>query len=107
MTRTALEAYCLTFPDAQRTTWPRTSDIAFFRHSASGRWFGFTVALEGKDCVILKNKPDYNDFLCRTFTAVRPGWHMNKQHWITVELAGDVPDETLQSLVAESHSLTR
>lgn len=37
---------------------------------------------------------------------VRPGWHMNRDHWISVALMGDVPEEVLCRLTRDSHALT-
>jgi predicted DNA-binding protein (MmcQ/YjbR family) len=39
------------------------------------------------------------------FPAVRPGYHMNKQHWNTVEVDGTISDEMLKKLVDESYQL--
>ena len=40
------------------------------------------------------------------FKGVRPGWHINKDHWISVDLMGDVPEEVLCRLTRDSHALT-
>lgn len=34
-----------------------------------------------------------------------PGWHMNKQHWYTVILDEQIPDEKLYQLLADSYEL--
>ena len=41
-----------------------------------------------------------------TYPAVRPGYHMNKQHWITVILDGSMTDEEVLPLIADSWALT-
>ena len=40
------------------------------------------------------------------YQDVLPGWHMNKTHWNTVRLDGDVPDEELREMIGHSHELT-
>ena len=40
------------------------------------------------------------------FKGVRPGWHINKDHWISVDLMGDVPEEVFCRLTRDSHALT-
>ena len=37
---------------------------------------------------------------------MRPGYHMNKQHWITVILDGSMTDEEVLPLIADSWALT-
>jgi predicted DNA-binding protein (MmcQ/YjbR family) len=39
------------------------------------------------------------------YPAVRPGYHLNKRHWNTVELDGSVPDDELAELVDHSWEL--
>lgn len=36
--------------------------------------------------------------------GVTPGYHMNKRHWVTVDLA-IVPDDHVRELVTESHAI--
>ena len=37
--------------------------------------------------------------------AIRPGYHMNKRHWVTVTLDGSVPAQLLVELVEDSYDL--
>jgi predicted DNA-binding protein (MmcQ/YjbR family) len=37
--------------------------------------------------------------------AVRPGYHMNKKHWNTVDLRAGLPAETMARMVEESYRL--
>ncbi|GAA3593508.1 MmcQ/YjbR family DNA-binding protein [Klugiella xanthotipulae] len=53
----------------------------------------------------LKGPPVMNDLIRRDFAAIRPGYHMNKRHWNTVALDGEVPDALLEELVAQSYEL--
>ncbi|MCW8921281.1 MAG: MmcQ/YjbR family DNA-binding protein [Sedimenticola sp.] len=34
-----------------------------------------------------------------------PGYYMNKKHWITISLGGDLPDAILTELTAKSYAL--
>jgi predicted DNA-binding protein (MmcQ/YjbR family) len=38
-------------------------------------------------------------------SAVRPGYHLNKQHWNTVTVDGSMPDQMLEDLVEDSYDL--
>ena len=55
--------------------------------------------------VNLKCDPEYALDLRERFSAVRPGYHMNKRHWITVDVNGDVSDELLLQLTKHSYEL--
>ncbi|QIM18972.1 MmcQ/YjbR family DNA-binding protein [Leucobacter coleopterorum] len=46
-----------------------------------------------------------NELLVRDFAAIHPGYHMNKQHWITITLDGSVEVSLLEELIAESYEL--
>ena len=54
----------------------------------------------------LKCDPLLGYGLRQTHADILPAWHMNKQHWITVRLEGDVPEELLGTLIRMSYDLT-
>ena len=53
----------------------------------------------------LKCDPERALDLRETYEDVRPGYHMNKRHWNTVGLRGDVPSDTVRQLVDHSYDL--
>lgn len=61
--------------------------------------------LEGDLKLSLKNTPSKNIELRELFQSVQPGYHMNKQHWNTVEINGSIPDELIRSMIDESYEL--
>ncbi len=70
----------------------------------AGKMFCLTD-LEGDLSVNLKNNPEKNIELRERYPAVNPGYHMNKQHWNTVELDGSIPENILKQLIDESYEL--
>jgi len=62
---------------------------------------------ERKLCVNLKCDPFEANFLRQAFEDVIPGWHMNKTHWNTVKLGGDVPEEELKRQIGKSYDLIK
>ena len=92
-------------------------DTTVLRHGETGKWFGIVmkvprakVGLSGEDAteiLNLKCDPMLSYGLRQTHPDILPAWHMNKQHWISVRLEGDVPEDVLQSLVEMSYDLTR
>ena len=53
----------------------------------------------------LKCDPERAVELRETYADVAPGYHMNKTHWNTVGLRGDVPNEILRQLAEHSYAL--
>lgn len=53
----------------------------------------------------LKCDPDRAIELRERYQDIRPGYHMNKKHWNTVALAGDVEDSLLKELIDHSYEL--
>ena len=76
------------------------------RHERSRMWFAVLMNLEGRDFVNLKAEPGQAALMRSLFTGVRPGYHMNKDHWISVYLERDVPDDLIQKLILDSYQLT-
>ncbi len=55
--------------------------------------------------VALKNDPEKNIELRAHYSAIIPGYHLNKQHWNTIELDGTVPTKLLVEMIDESYDL--
>ena len=85
----------------------------------NGKWFGVllrapekyfvqcgVVSNGDKEVLNLKCPPDLQPFLRARYKGVLPADHMNKNHWISVLLGSDVPDEELLKLIDLSYELT-
>ena len=70
----------------------------------AGKMFCLTN-LEGDFSVNLKNDPEKNMELREHFTAVKPGYHMNKIHWNTIEIDGSIPDKQIYEFIDTSYNL--
>ncbi len=55
--------------------------------------------------VNLKGDPEYNMILREEYQGIKPGFHMNKKHWNTVELESDVPDKMIGEMIETSYQL--
>lgn len=53
----------------------------------------------------LKCDPQEAMIIRESFTAVRPGYHMNKKHWNTVELEADLDKTLIKGWVDDSYEL--
>ena len=85
------------------------------RHSDTRRWFGLYFRVpkryfgegEGSEfCLNVKCPPDLSAALRQNYTAVWPAWHMNKAHWITLRLHGDLPSAEAEQLLRLSYDMT-
>ncbi len=61
--------------------------------------------LDGPFTINLKCGPEKAIELRETFDAVKPGYHMNKQHWNTIEMNGSVPLKIIKELIDHSYEL--
>jgi len=69
-----------------------------------GKMFALTD-LESFEGVNLKVDPEEGAELRDRYVFVQPAYHMNKQHWVTVVMDGQVPDKLLQSWIDRSYDL--
>ena len=68
------------------------------------KWFCF-VNIEVFDFCCIKYNPDEMEELRATYTGIKPGWHMNKKHWISVYFNQDVPEKKIKELVKKSYDI--
>ena len=53
----------------------------------------------------LKCDPEQAPVLRSMHDGILPGYHMNKEHWNTIELDGSVPPKLIKQLIDESYIL--
>jgi predicted DNA-binding protein (MmcQ/YjbR family) len=94
--------YCLTKPSATEGT-PFGPDVLVFK--VSGKMFALAVLDELPTTVNLKCDPDLALDLRDRYEQVRPGYHMNKKHWNTVEIENAIPDAELRKMIDHSYEL--
>lgn len=63
------------------------------------------VDIDDASSVNLKCDPEKAIELREKYSGVQPGYHMNKKHWNTVTLVGDVDDQLIFDLVKHSYQL--
>lgn len=67
--------------------------------------FAYTIPSRRPPWLTIKCDPYHGELLCEAYAAVRPGYHTNKRHWITVVLDGSVPGDELRDWIDESYDL--
>ena len=53
--------------------------------------------------ITLKLEPPYSGMLRREYADIVPGYYMNKVHWSSVYLDGEVPQEVISEMVCVSY----
>lgn len=106
MTKQELINLCLTFP-AVYEDYPFDDTTAVMRHKRNKKMFALISDKNGIAYINLKCEPMKADFLRSVFKSVTPGWHMNKIHWNTVTMDGDVPEIELNEMISHSYELTK
>lgn len=108
MNKKKLIQLCLELPDALET-YPfkdkANSEYAVLRHKDNGKWFGLVFFLEDKLCINLKCDPFESAMLRDNYFFIKPAWHMNKAHWIMVDV-NNAPQDLLRALIKNSYDLT-
>ena len=67
--------------------------------------FALAALDEVPTTVNLKCEPDLALDLRDRYEQVSPGYHMNKKHWNTVEIASGIPDVELRKMIDHSYEL--
>lgn len=108
MTHKELEEFLLSFPN----TWldyPFGEKISVYKvgHKETGEGKMFALISDGSKPlrVSLKCDPQLAEILREKYESVQPGYHLNKKHWNTVLLTGQIPNDEIESFVRLSYQL--
>lgn len=111
ITRRQIIEYCLTLPQSYEDyPFDETRDdnaTTVMRHKANKKSFALIMKHKGELYLNLKCAPMEADFLRQIYKSVIPGYHMNKTHWNTIVIGGDVPDEEIKRQIGMSYDLIR
>lgn len=94
-----LRAYCLSKSGSEESL-PFGEDTLVFK--VAGKMFAL-ISISQPDSVNLKCEPEYAIELRERYDAVKPGYHMNKKYWNTVDLNSDADDDLLFRLIDHSY----
>jgi predicted DNA-binding protein (MmcQ/YjbR family) len=97
-----LKAWCLRQPGAVEE-FPFSPGVSVFK--VAGKMFALSV-LDGSPLeVSVKCEPELAAQLRATYPAIRPGYHLNKRHWNTITLDGELADQLVRDLIEDSYDL--
>ncbi len=104
-TREEALSYGLSFPDTYQEAPFHDQNWQLVRVKRSKKAFLWTYEKDGYINLNLKVNPEWRDFWRRSYPAVVPAYHQNKEHWNTVILDGSIPDDVVKRMIAESYDL--
>lgn len=99
-----LREYCIARPGVTESFPFDTVTLVF---KVGGKMFAL-VDTEGRPTTLaLKCDPERAVQLREEYTAVVPGFHMNKSHWNTITIDGSIRSSLLQEWIDHSYELVR
>lgn len=106
MDHKTVEEYVLSMPNAW-LDYPFGEDVAVYKVGPKEKGKMFALIPEGKDPVriSLKCDPVLAKLLREKYETIVEGYHLNKKHWNTVILTGQLPWEEVQGLIRHSYDL--
>jgi len=102
MDHKAVEEYLLSMPNAA-LDYPFGEDVAVYK--AGNKMFALVAENKEPVNLSLKCDPQLAEVLREKYTTVMPGYHLNKKHWNTLVLTGELPWEEVQALIRHSYDL--
>lgn len=102
MTHKQAEEYILSMPNS-RLDYPFGKEAAVYKTGEKM----FALIAEGSDPLRLSLKcdPQLSETLRAKYESVMPGYHLNKKHWNTILLTGQLGDDEIKDLIHHSYEL--
>ena len=110
MTHKEVEEYILSMPNAW-LDYPFGKDVAVYKVGAKdgdksqGKMFALVTEVKVPVQISLKCDPNLAETLREKYETVLPGYHLNKKHWNTIVLTGQLPWDEVQALIRHSYDL--
>ena len=104
--RKEVEGFILSLPSA-RLDYPFGEDVAVYKVMVVGEEQMFALMPESADPIRLSLKcdPTLAVLLRKKYDTILEGYHLNKKHWNTILLTGQVADDEIQALIVHSYNL--
>ncbi len=102
MDHKTVEEYVLSMPNAV-LEYPFGEDVAVYK--VDGKMFALIPEKSDPVRISLKCDPLLSKVLREKYETVMEGYHLNKKHWNTIVLSGQLPWEDIQGLIRHSYQL--
>ncbi|MFZ1684372.1 MAG: MmcQ/YjbR family DNA-binding protein [Candidatus Zixiibacteriota bacterium] len=106
MTRKEIEDYILSMPST-RLDYPFGEDVAVYKVTVGDEDKMFALMPEKKTPVNLSLKcdPTLAVLLREKYETVLEGYHLNKKHWNTLLLTGQLEEQDIKDMIVHSYNL--
>lgn len=104
MNRNDLRNTCLNLTGAVEE-FPFGPDVAVYK--VRGKMFALLPVAAESLTISLKSDPVEAAMLREMYTAVQAGYHLNKKHWNTVTVDGEIPEAQIIEMIEDSYTLVR
>lgn len=102
MDHKSIEEYILSMPNA-RLDYPFGKEVAVYK--VGDKMFALIAEGTNPLRLSLKCDPQLAKLLREKYETVMEGYHLNKKHWNTMLLTGQVPLGEVQDLIRHSYEL--
>ncbi len=89
-------------PNAERD-YPFGEEVAVYK--VDGKMFALIPEGKAPVRISLKCDPQLSVLLREKYESVMGGYHLNKKHWNTIVLSGQLPWEEVRGLILHSYNL--
>ena len=98
-----IDEYCLAKKGVQKDYKPEWDAV---RYRVKDKMFVLQGGdKEGRPIITVKLEPAVGACLRQQFKDIVPGYYMNKEHWNSLYLEGDVPNEIVRDMLDMSYDL--
>ena len=102
MDHKTVEEFVLSMPNA-RLDYPFGEGVAVYK--TGDKMFALIEEKSDPVRISLKCDPKLSEVLRERYESVMPGYHLNKKHWNTIVLSGQLSWDEVQDLVKHSYDL--
>ncbi|MEK9196582.1 MAG: MmcQ/YjbR family DNA-binding protein [Patescibacteria group bacterium] len=101
-THKEVEQFILSMPNS-RLDYPFGKEVAVYK--TGDKMFALIGESADPIRLSLKCDPKLAETLREKYESVMPGYHLNKKHWNTIILGGQLSDEEIKDLILHSYQL--
>src|SRR5258708_36086209 len=102
LTHKQVEEYILSMPNS-KLDYPFDDKTAVYK--VKDKMFAIIADGSKPLRISLKCDPALSSVLREKYIEVMPGYHLNKKHWNTIVLSGQLEDSQVQDLIRHSYQL--
>lgn len=97
-----VEEHVLSMPNS-RLDYPFGEDVAVYK--VGDKMFALIAEKSKPVRISLKCDPKLSELLRAKYESVMAGYHLNKKHWNTIILSGQLDEDEVKALIRHSYDL--